>query len=112
MCLAHEHVFLSSKQGKPAGKGMATGDTTNSGKNSRSNKSGPSKGDSTTDEESEPDATTNDLATPEFLSLQYDIAMGRLCLLNEDYTLAQFHLRRAVQMDILVLHCTYNMYIL
>ncbi len=98
MCLAHEHVFLSSKQGKS--KTTKTGETSN-GKNSRSqqqNKPAPSKADAT-DEESEPDASD---VPPEFLSLQYDIAMGRLCLLNEDFTLAQFHLKRAVQMDILV----------
>ena len=80
MCLAHEYVFQSSKRGK-------------------TNKRGTSKSEVKTTE----NAIVVDRSTPtEFISLQYDINMGRLLMLNGDYRTAQTFLERAVQKDILV----------
>ena len=106
MCLAHELVFLSSKQtGKQTLAKTGGGAGSSNTKESLSQQSDRSKSVMTKSDAGEmaeeQDEQTGHSPT-EFVSLQYDITMGRLCLLNGDFALAQTHLKRAVEMDILV----------
>ena len=98
MCLAHEYVFLSSKRSKSSNE-RVTNSTDNQTKIVIRT---TDTLECTTDTEITTEFDNNSNTPTEFVSLQYDINMGRLLMLNGDYEGAQTYLKRAVEKDILV----------
>ena len=109
MCLAHEFVLQSSKKKDFKSE---NGEPLIEKQNSLQQ---PEKRKSTLMKDEDENGITKETAEssvaadPVFISVHYDICMGRLCMLNGDFKMAETYLRRAVQKDILVNLC-YNFF--
>lgn len=111
MCLAHEYVFQSTKGKMFTSKKKDTLKDSSRPQSARRSAILKSAEESVSSAQS--DKSESDYGNTKFVSLQYDIAMGRLYMLNGDYPSAVHHLRRAAKKDILVssMNVQYDWYI-
>lgn len=114
MCLAHEHVFQSTKGKMFTSKKNKDPVVKDSSRPQSARRSAilkcveESVASAQTSAQTDKSESAADGGSTKFISLQYDIAIGRLHMLNGDYSSAVNHLKRAVMKDILVSSSTWN----